>query len=161
MWFELDPVDESFFRTAPHVDTLVMDLPVPADQVWEGLTNEEPLTWCSRLRGRYTTPFPQKQGARREVAVFGGALRIKELFFHWDDAAMHHSFYVTHASVPVFRSFAEDYRVEPTATGCRFTWTFAAQGNRLLGPTFGWTHPVTRQVLYRSLERDTREHFGA
>ncbi|CAM3564909.1 SRPBCC family protein [Smaragdicoccus niigatensis] len=161
-WFSLDPVDESFFRTAPHIDTLVMDLPVPAVKVWEGITNNEPLKWCSRLHnGHYTSPTPHGVGTLREIGAFKGAVRLKEYFFAWDDEEMHHSFYVTHASVPAFKSFAEDYRIEPTRNGCRFTWTFAAAGNPLMGPTFGWSQPITRKVLYKSFERDTLKHFGA
>ncbi|MCW4354865.1 SRPBCC family protein [Hoyosella sp. YIM 151337] len=122
--FDLQECDASFFETAPTVRSFSLDLPVPAAQVWEGLSSDTPLAWCSLLsNGRYTSRRPFGAGTNREITV-ARMLDLCEEFFRWEEGRRH-SFWVMQASLPMFRRFAEDYLVEPTATGCRFTWTFA------------------------------------
>lgn len=159
-WFALSPVGESFLTSAPHRTVHTMDLPVPAERVWEGLTNATPLSWCRMLTGgRYTSPAPHGVGTTREVGVAGGVLKLREQFFVWDETKMRHAFYVTHTSLPVFESFAEDYLVEPTPAGCRFTWTFALKAKRGLSLPVAATQPVNNLVLFNSFRRDTIKHF--
>jgi len=160
-WFPLRPVDESFFSTAPQVHTLTMDLAAPAAEVWAGLTKPQPLDWIRTIDVRYTSPQPYGVGTLREVSVLGGVLKLRETFPIWDDEAMRHAFYATHASLPFLESFAEDYRVEPRDAGCRFTWTFASRGSPRLGPLVGWTQPAIRRLLYDGFGRATLRHWGA
>ncbi len=64
--------------------------------------------------------------------------------------------FLTEASVPGFRRFAEDYLVEPTSeTSCRFTWVVAIEP----APSGRVSMPVNRRVL-GTLFRDTRRHYG-
>lgn len=160
-WFDMAEVDASVFTKAPHVDVRVMDLAASADEVWGGLTEPRPVGWCRRLaNGHYTSPTPYGVGTTREISALG-VLKLRERFFEWDDAARRHSFYVTDASLPLFEYFAEDYLVEPTDGGCRFTWTFALKARRGLSAPVSLSLPLNRRVLYDSFARDTVHRFGA
>jgi hypothetical protein len=68
-------------------------------------------------------------------------------------------FSVERSNVPLFRRFAEDYVIEPTAAGCRFTWTFAAEPR---GPAAvrAIDHLMQRGI-FGAMARDTRRHFRA
>lgn len=159
-WFKLDPVDGSFLDTAQHRYVFAMDLCSPADQVWAGLTDQQPLTWCRMLTHvAYTSPAPFGVGTTRTSEVAWGALKFRERFFAWDDCARRHSFYVEKVNVPLVRAFAEDYQVIPTDTGCRFTWTFAFDANPSLSPAVKLALPGIRMLL-RSFVKDTEKAFG-
>ena len=58
-WFDLEPVGVDFFDTAPHIFTYSIDLTAQPDDVWAGLTADEPLSWCRLLtKVHYTSPRP-------------------------------------------------------------------------------------------------------
>ncbi|QFZ24051.1 SRPBCC family protein [Saccharothrix syringae] len=146
----LQPVDEDFFTTAPRRRAYVLELPVSPERVWRGLTASNPLWWCRLLSVEHTSPRPFGVGTTRRASVLG-VLRMRERFFRWERGRQ--SFWAESANLPVFRRFAEDYLVEPSAGGCRFTWTFAWEpvvrgGDRVNAAVFG------------SLVADTRRHFG-
>ncbi|MFD1149588.1 SRPBCC family protein [Saccharothrix hoggarensis] len=147
----LEPFDEDFFEEAPQRRTYVLDLPVSPERVWRGLTASNPLWWCRLLSAEYTSPRPFGIGTTRRALVLG-VLRLEERFFRWEEGRRQ-SFWVSRANLPLFRRFGEDYLVERTAGGCRFTWTFAYEpalkaGGRVNAAVFG------------SLAADTRRHFG-
>ncbi|GGM37651.1 polyketide cyclase [Longimycelium tulufanense] len=159
-WYSLEPLDEGFFDSAPFRYRYPMDLPVPAERVWAGLTGSDPLSWCRLLSEvRYTSDRPFGVGTTRTATVLRGSLRIRERFITWDEGRRH-AFLAEEANLPVFRRFGEDYLVEPTATGCRFTWTFAFEPNPALRLAFRAGAPLNR-ALYATFARDTRRHFGA
>ncbi|MCX6477764.1 SRPBCC family protein, partial [Rhodococcus sp. (in: high G+C Gram-positive bacteria)] len=117
-WFDLEPVGVDFFDTAPHIFTYSIDLAAEPDAVWAGLTADEPLSWCRLLtKVHYTSPRPYGVGTRRIAEVGGGAMQMREKFITWDDETRRHSFYVEQSNVPLFQSFAEDYRVDELAVG--------------------------------------------
>lgn len=159
-WFDLEPFDEDFFDTAPCRSSYVIELPVPPEQVWEGFTASPPLAWCRVLdRARYTSERPYGVGTTRAVRVGKGLISLRERFFRWEEGRRM-SFYVTQATMPMFRRFGEDYLVEKTAAGSRFTWGFAYQPGTLLAAT----GPLGRgfnTMLERGLVKDTERHFGA
>ncbi|MCZ4557621.1 SRPBCC family protein [Rhodococcus maanshanensis] len=159
-WFDLDPIDDSYLETADFVYTYDMDLRAGADEVWRGLTGAEPLSWCRLLDVHYTSVAPHSTATTRVAKVAGGFMQLREQFFVWDEEQRRHAFYVKQANVPLFRSFAEDYRVEPTPTGCRFVWTFAFTARRGFGVPVRLALPVNK-ALFASFARDTRKHFGA
>lgn len=156
-WFDLSPCDASFFDTAPQRHVHTMDLPVPAGRVWEGLAGDAPLSWCRMLSGgRYTSARPYGVGTTREITA-GRLLRLREQFLLWEEGRRH-AFWVTQANMPLFRRFAEDYLVEPTPTGCRFTWTFAYESAPALAHP-GKVARLPNEALFRSLVHDTKRHF--
>ncbi|MGH3737163.1 MAG: SRPBCC family protein [Micromonosporaceae bacterium] len=159
-WYDLQPCDEEFFDSARYLYRYPMELPVPPEQVWEGMTGNPPLPWCRLLHdGRYTSERPYGVGTTRTVGVARGVLRLRERFFRWEEGGRQ-SFSVEQASLPAFRRFGEDYLLEPTDTGCRFTWTFALEPGGLTGPIGPLASPVNK-LVFDSLARDTRRHFTA
>jgi hypothetical protein len=155
-WFNCQPVEETFFETAPMRLRAKFDVPLPAARVWEELTSEDALFWCRILQDvSWTSPRPFGVGTTREVKALWGANLLREHYFRWEEGRRH-SFYVLESSAPLFRSLAEDYLVEPTAeTACRFTWTIAVQPKPLAQPGT----PVNRALL-KTLFTDTARHYG-
>jgi hypothetical protein len=155
--FKLEPVDESFFDNAPFRIAETFEIPASAESVWAELTSDNPLSWCRILRDlTWTTPKPYGVGTTRTVRTIANANIFHERFFVWEEGRRK-AFYVEHANGPLFRRFAEDYRVEPTSeTSCEFTWIIAAQPRRAAA----LTNPVNK-LLLSSLFRDTRKHFHA
>lgn len=149
--------DASFFETAPALSTAVMELPVPVETVWAELAGDRPLAWCRMLSGgRYTSAPPHGVGATRRMTV-ARLLSLRERFIRWDEGHRQ-SFFATEASLPVFRRFGEDYVLEATPEGCRFTWTLAAEAPRMLRwatPAYG----VLLRVSMAWLKRDTIRRF--
>ena len=125
-WFALEPADAEFFDSAPHVFRYEKHYAASAEQVWESLQSDEAMSaWGTTLGSlTWTSPRPFGTGTTREVAL--GPTRVRERFFRWDEGSSH-SFYVYEANVPIFRRFAEDYRVQPDGDGTRFTWLVAIE----------------------------------
>ncbi len=158
-WTDLEPVDLTYFDTARHRFGFNVDIPgADPATVWADIAAPQPLPWVRALRGHYLSPEPLGVGTRREVAILRGVLTLRERFFLWDNATYRHSFYVTAANVPLFRSFAEDYRVTPSGDGSRFTWRFAFDARRGFGPIVAAGVPLNR-LLLASMQADTQRHF--
>jgi hypothetical protein len=139
-WFTTSPVEEAFFDSAPFRLRAEFDIPRSATHVWADLTADSPLFGV---------------GTTRTARSIGAANVLKERFFRWEEGRRQ-SFYVLEASVPLFRSFAEDYLVEPTSeASCRFTWTIAIDPR----PAARVLNPANR-LLLGTLFRDTRKHYG-
>lgn len=159
-WYELEPVTETFFDTATHVHSYPVELPVPPERVWESLTSDGALAdWGLGLaRLEWTSPRPFGVGTTREVVLPLHAMAVKEKFFRWDEGHRK-SFYGTHANRPLLRSFAEDYLVEETATGSRFTWTIAVEPKPNTRLLLKATDPVNA-LLYRAVPARAKAYFG-
>lgn len=156
----LDPVDESFLDSAQHRFVYPIELAALADEVWGALTGSRPLGWCRMLTHvAYTSGPARGAGTTRRSEVAWGAMTFDERFFAWDDSRRRHAFFVERCNVPLTRAFAEEYRVEPTARGCRLTWTFAFEENRRYRFVLKFALPVIR-LLLDSLARDTARAFG-
>jgi hypothetical protein len=158
-WHELESADEGFFASAPFIHCYPMDLPVSPEQVWAGLVGDNTLSWCRALADvSYTSEPPHHVGTTRTAKTTGGVLVFQERFFRWEEGKRQ-SFSVEQANLPMFRRFAEDYLVEPTDKGCRFTWTFAYEPVPAWKLFFTASKPVSAGI-FGSLARDTRRHFG-
>ena len=156
-WFKLEACDEDFLRWGPQRQIGVFEIPHPADGVWAALTSDDALRWCRALSGvTWTSPRPFGEGTTRTARTPGGALALKEIYFRWEEGRRK-SFYVSEATLPLFRRFAEDYLVEELSpSSCRFTWTVASESPPAARPG----DPINALVT-RSLFRDTRRYFGA
>lgn len=157
--YELDPIDESYFDTAPMRWRVGLELAADPDEVWAALTSHSPLSWCRALGDvHYTSDTPHGVGATREARVLG-AYRIREYFFRWEEDERRKSFYATEGSLPLFSSFAEDYQVVPFAGGSKLVWSFAFTPWQGLDSALQLGRPLTESML-ASLVKDTRAHFG-
>lgn len=152
----VEPVDEGFFTSAPSRYSETFAIARPATEVWRELVSDKPLDWCRVLSVRWTSEPPYGVGTTREAKVLGGATKVQEYFFIWEEGRRH-AFYVTEANVPFFRCLAEDYVVEPAGVDhCRFTWTVGLEPTRL-----GRPGRSVNGILFRRLFTETRRHFDA
>jgi hypothetical protein len=156
-WFKNDPVDDTFFGSAPVRLSDTFAIARPAAEVWDELTADRTLWWCRILDDvTWTSARPFGVGTTRTVRSLRGANTIKEHYFRWEEGRRK-SFYVVEASAPLFKRFAEDYLVEPTAgDSCRFTWTIAYESR----PSMRLGRPLNDRIL-GTLFTDTRKHYDA
>lgn len=125
-WYQMETVDEDFFRTAPLRHRHVIDLPTTPERVFEQIASDESLSaWGVGLKLHWTSPRPFGVGTTREATLPGG-LVLRERFFRWDEGAGY-SFAGVEANRPTYVRFAEDYRVEPRPGGARLTWVMAME----------------------------------
>ncbi len=152
----LKPVDESFFASAPERYSDTFAIARPAEQVWTDLASDKPLSWCRGLSLQWTSERPFGVGTTRQASSLGGAVKLKERYFVWEDGHRQ-AFYVTDANLPLFKSFAEDYVVDPDgADRCRFTWKFAIEPTAL-----GRPGAALNGFIFRRMFAETRRHYGA
>ena len=102
------PIDVSFFDTAPNVYEDAWDINVSAEQFWPDLV-DNPLHWCRGLKIRWTSSRPYGKGTTRHVSVLG-VIQADEYFFLWEEGARF-AFHFTGANLPLFRRFGEYYEV--------------------------------------------------
>lgn len=132
------------------------EIPRPATEVWDELCGDSVLGWCRIVQDlRWTSPRPFGVGTTREVKALQGANKLRERYFLWEEGSRQ-SFYVTESTGLLFKSFAEDYVIEPRgAEACRLDWTIAAVPTAIGAATM----PVNRAIL-KTLFTDTARHFG-
>jgi len=126
-WHPLEPADDDFLASAPHVFRYQRRFAASPEKVWESLCSDESLTaWSSMITElTWTSPRPFGVGTTREVSPPGGP-KVRERYYRWDEGRSH-AFYVYEAALPIFRRFAEDYIVEPDGDGTVFTWVVAIE----------------------------------
>jgi hypothetical protein len=97
------------------------------------LCRDGALDWCRGLRTRWISDRPFAVGTTREAKVLG-LLTVQERYFVWEEGRRQ-AFFVTEADLPLFRSLAEDYVIEPDGPDrCQFTWSAAAAPTTLGRP---------------------------
>lgn len=158
-WFSLKSADQEFFDSAPHVFRYERHFDATAEQVWESLQSDESMAaWGDALGSlNWTSSRPFGSGTTREVGL--GPTKVRERFFRWDEGAGY-SFYVYEANVPVFRRFAEDYRVEPEGNGARFTWLVAIEPVGALRWPFKALAPAAKAAFGRMAD-EGQKYFAA
>ena len=126
-WHPLEPADDDFIASAPHVFRYQKRFAAPVEKVWESLISDESLAaWGPMIKDvTWTSPRPFGVGTTREVTAPGGSA-MRERYFRWDEGHSH-AFYTYESALPVFKRFAEDYIVEPDGDGTVFTWVVAIE----------------------------------
>ena len=126
-WYPLEPADDEFFSTAPHVFRYQRRFAATPQQVWEQLTSDVSLAaWGPSIKKvTWTSPRPFGVGTTRDVVAPGGST-MRERYFRWDEGKSH-AFYVYESTLPILRRFAEDYIVEPDGDQTLFTWIVAIE----------------------------------
>jgi len=158
-WFSLESADAGFFDSAPQVFRYERHYDATAEQVWESLQSDESMSAWGKTLGSltWTSPRPFGMSTTREVGL--GPTKVRERFFRWDEGSGY-SFYVYEANVPMFRRFAEDYRVEPDGNGARFTWLVAIEPVGALRLPFRALAPVVKAGFGRMADEGQR-YFAA
>jgi hypothetical protein len=138
--YTLSPVGMDDFRCSTALFPFTVEFNVDAATFWAELNGQAPLYWCRLLRSvEWTSPPP-----RTATMALTGTTQ-QERYFRWDEADGRYAngFWVTASNTPGFRRFAEHYEVVTTVTGCRFSWTFLVEPNRLRNE---YIHQAARQV---------------
>lgn len=157
-WYALEPCEESFFTSAPHVYRYTMELPAAPERVWASLTSAGSVADWTPLLHSIEWTSELGLGATRTVVLPLHALSFHEHFFVWDEGRRM-AFYAVEANRPLLRRFAEDYVVEPAGTGSRFTWTFALEGNRLSSATLRLTNRANA-LLFGRIAHGAKTYFA-
>ncbi|WP_197379009.1 SRPBCC family protein [Mycolicibacterium mengxianglii] len=159
-WFPLEPSDASVFDSAAHVFRYRKRFDAPPEVVWASLASDHSLAdWGPSVQEvTWSTPRPFGIGTRREVAITLGLARVREEFFRWDEGRGC-SFYVYEANAPLFRRFAEDYRISPDGSGTLFEWTVAIEPRRALRLPFRALAPVLKAGFGR-MAADGEKYFA-
>ena len=151
----LTPVGEDFLSTASQRYSKSWVIEQPAAAVWSELAGDKPLHWCRALDIDWTSTRPFGVGTTRRAKVLGGVLQVQEKFFLWDEGERY-AFHGTDINLPLFRSLAEDYRVEPVDSGrCTFMWTIAFEPT-----TLGRLGGALNGPLFASFFNDTAKYFS-
>ena len=160
-WYPVEPANGSFFDSAPHLYRFDKHFAAPPERVWESLASDESLAaWGpSVTRVSWLTPRPFGVDTTREVVLAPGVAKVRERFFRWDEGAGY-SFFVYEANMPIFRHFAEDYRLDADGTGTRLTWTVAVAPKPLLTLPFKAVGPVLRTAFGRMAADGARYFAG-
>jgi hypothetical protein len=146
-WFPLEPADDDFIASAPHIFRFQERFAASPEKVWESLCSDASLTaWSSSIKEvTWTSPRPFGVGTTREVQPKVGP-RVKERYYRWDEGRSH-AFYVTESTTGLFRRFAEDYIVEPDGDGTLFTWVMAMEPKRVMALPFKVIAPVFKFIF--------------
>ncbi|PXW25896.1 UNVERIFIED_CONTAM: carbon monoxide dehydrogenase subunit G [Williamsia faeni] len=129
-----EPVDLTFFDSAPYRFRNSIDIGVTPEQLFEVLKDPDAWhEWLSSItKVNWTSPEPFGIGTTRTVEM-GKSMACDEKFLAWEDNRRM-TFRFDSASTKSFNAFAEDYAIETTTDGCRMTWTVAinpAGGTRI------------------------------
>ncbi|WP_024802298.1 SRPBCC family protein [Nocardia sp. BMG51109] len=156
-------VDASFVDTAPHRFSNSVDLRVTPEQVFEVLGDAAAWPrWATVITGvTWTSPEPRGVGTTRTVRMRAGVVGNEE-FLVWEPNT-HMAFRFNECSVGGITAFAEDYRIVPTADGCRLTWTMAMAGDRPTHLSIKLSTPMmnaTFRYFLRKLRTLTDERFA-
>lgn len=158
-WYPLEPADASLFTSAPHIYRFEKHYEASPETVWASLSSDESLAaWGPAVKSTtWTSPRPFGVGTTRELALAGGAIKVREHFFRWDEGNGF-SFYVSEATAPLFQRFAEDYVVEPEGSGARFLWTVAIEAKPKFALPVRLLSPVNRFAFGR-MAADGAKYF--
>ncbi|MBC3986891.1 SRPBCC family protein [Streptomyces buecherae] len=128
-WYPIEEADDTLFATAPLYHARSVEVPYSAQETWEALTGDGVSSWTKGMkRLTWTSPRPFGVGTTREIEM-GGDFTLRERFFRWEEG--HRKTFTGVAGTrSIFRHLVEDYVVEPTPYGARFSWRWAAELNR-------------------------------
>jgi len=159
-WHPMQPCDETFFASAPHVYRFPIELPVPHERVWESLTSERSIgAWGPGIESlKWTAPRPFGVGTTREVVLRLHSITVKEEFFLWEEGKRY-AFWARAANRPGLNRFAEDYLLEPSESGCRLTWTFAIEPTAKAALLLRLGSPVNK-LAFGQMARSSQSYFA-
>ncbi len=152
------PVELDYLQAAPAVFSNSVDIALTPEELFEVLARADTWPrWASVITDvEYTSPEPHGVGTTRVVTMRGGIVGDEE-FLAWEPGR-HLAFRFNASSTSALSAFLEDYRIEPTATGCRLTWTLAqelAGPSRVFAPLTGPLCNLAFRRFLKNLQRLT------
>lgn len=146
-WYPLQPADEDFLTSAPHVFTYQKRFAASPETVWDSLVSDDSIAaWGPTLKSvTWTSPRPFGVGTTREVAPPVGP-RMRERYFLWEEGRRH-AFFAYESTAQLFTRFAEDYLVEPDGADTLFTWVVALEPKSRLAVPVRLLAPVIKATF--------------
>ena len=145
MLFRCRPVELDFLGSAPWRFETVVELRASPERVFALFEDGEswPRWFPGIRRVEWTTPDPKGVGTTRTVSL--GLAAAHEYFLAWEPGRRF-AFRFEGANRPLFRAGVEDYVLEPSGAGTRFTYVVALEPTWLL-----WLlGPVARPMLAKT-----------
>lgn len=144
--------------SAPSVFTNSVDIALSPEELFGVLARADTWPrWASVITDvEYTSPEPHGVGTTRVVTMHGGIVGDEE-FLAWEPGR-HLAFRFNASSTSALAAFLEDYRIEPTPTGCRLTWTLAQElsgPSKVFAPLTGAVSNLVFRRFLRNLQRLT------
>ena len=124
MKFKCEIVDINFIEREPLQFVNTVDLKAPPDAVFAALRDTD--AWLRWFPDMKSAVWDGEPGAGTDRNVKVGAMTIKEHFMIWREPYQM-AFYVSETSLPFARRMVENYTIEETATGSRFTYAVGMQ----------------------------------
>lgn len=124
MKFKCDVDDVSFIERAPLQFINTVDLDAPPEAVFAGLRETD--AWLRWFPDMKSAVWEGEPGAGTDRIVKVGAIEIKEHFVIWKEPSQM-AFYVSETSLPFAKRMVENYTIEETSTGSRFTYSVGMQ----------------------------------
>ena len=119
MKFKCEAGDINYIEHAPLQFINTVELKAPPGEVFASLRDTQAwLRWFPDMKSAVWEGEPGV-GTDRNVKV--GPMEIKEHFIVWSEPTQM-AFYVSETSLPFARRMVENYTIEETATGSRFTY---------------------------------------
>lgn len=124
MKFKCEIGEVNFIESAPLQFINTVDLKAPPEVVFAALRETE--AWLRWFPDMKSAVWEGEPGAGTDRIVKVGAMEIKEHFVIWREPYQM-AFYVSQTTVPFARRMVENYTVEETPTGTRFTYAVGMQ----------------------------------
>lgn len=124
MKFKCEPGNISFIASAPLQFINTVELKAAPDAVFAAL--RETAAWLQWFPDMKSAEWDGEPGVGSDRNVKVGAMGIKEHFVIWKEPYQM-AFYVSETSLPLAKRMVENYTVEETPTGSRFTYAVGMQ----------------------------------
>jgi carbon monoxide dehydrogenase subunit G len=130
-----------------------VDIALRPEHLFEILEDAEAWPrWLTAItKVTWTSPEPKGVGTTRTVEI-GAAFTADEEFIAWE-TNRRMAFRFAGCSRPIFRTFAEDYRIAPTDNGCRLTWSVLTRPRGIPEPLLKLMGLLLGLSLRRNLSR--------
>ena len=159
MKHQLRPEPVEFLRTAPHRRSWSADLTASPEAVFAALSDEPSTwrTWFPNLKDGHWLADAPDGTRRREVRLALGVRFAETIVRH--EAPNRFAYRLDETSVPMCHALIEEWEITPTTTGCRVTWTFAADAKLVLRLTLRLT-PFFLGMTFKKACRNLDRQLG-
>lgn len=124
MKFKCEIGDISYIEHAPLQFINTVDITAPPEAVFAGLRETD--AWLRWFPDMKSAVWEGEPGAGTNRIVKVGPMEITEHFVIWKEPTQM-AFYVSDTSLPFARRMVENYTIEETSTGSRFTYAVGMQ----------------------------------
>ena len=119
MKFKCEAGDINYIEHAPLQFINTVELEAPPEAVFAALSDTD--AWLRWFPDMKSAEWEGEPGVGTDRIVRVGAMQIKEHFVIWEEPYQM-AFYVSETSLPFAKRMVENYTIEETSSGSRFTY---------------------------------------